>query len=179
MTSQLDRETRFAELFRKHYHQLFGYVHTLVRNSVDAEDVVQQTSLILWRKFDEYQPGSNFCTWACTAARFEAMKFLRSNRRYREHFSEAFQVKLAETMAGLRPEIVNARALALPDCVDRLPENQRELVLQCFDGSKSVATIAEETGRTTHSIYSSLRNIRNKLLDCIDRSVSQARGTDQ
>ena len=107
--SQSDREMRFVQVFQEHYHQLFAYVHTLVRNSADAEDVVQQTSLILWKKFDEYQPESNFFAWACVAARFEAMKFLRRDRRYRAHFSEAFQLKLAETMAGIRPEVVTAR----------------------------------------------------------------------
>ena len=124
--SQSDREMRFIKVFQEHYHQLFGYVHTLVRNSTDAEDVVQQTSLILWKKFDEYQPNSNFFTWACVAARFEAMKFLRRDRRYRAHFSEAFQLKLAETMAGIHREVVTARDLALHDCVQRLPDNQRE-----------------------------------------------------
>jgi RNA polymerase sigma-70 factor (ECF subfamily) len=141
--------------------------------------VVQKASLILWKKFDEYRPNSNFFTWACVAARFEAMKFLRGNRRYREHFSEAFQLRLAETMAEFRPEIITARAIALPDCVQRLPENQRELISQYFGGLKSIAAIAQETGRTTHGIYSSLKNIRSKLLNCIDRSVSQAKATDK
>lgn len=159
------------ETFQRHYRQLFGYVYTLVRNYTDAEDVLQQTSIVLWRKFDEYQPNTNFFSWACSTARFEAMKFLRHDRRYRAHFSEAFQLRLAAAMANLQPEIVTARALALEDCVQELPENQRGLLLQCFGGMKSVAAVAQETGRSTHSIYSSLRNIRGKLLDCIDRSV--------
>ena len=174
--SQSDRERRFMEVFQEHYRPLFGYVYTLVRNYTDAEDVVQQTSLILWKKFDEYQPNTNFFTWACGTARFEALKFLRNERRYRAYFSEAFQLKLATTMMGLRPEVVTARALALEDCVQRLPEKQRELIWQCFGGPKSVAMIAQETGRSTHSIYSSLRNIRSKLLDCVDRFVSKGAG---
>jgi RNA polymerase sigma-70 factor, ECF subfamily len=167
-----DREMRFVEVFQEHYRQLFGYVYTLVRNYTDAEDVVQQTSLVLWKKFDEYQPNRNFFTWACGAARREALMFLRHRRRYRTHFSEAFQLKLAATMAGIRPQVLNARAQALDDCVRSLPENQRELMLQCFGGIKSVAIVAQENGRSTHSIYSSLRNIRKKLIECIDRSVS-------
>jgi len=167
------------ELFREHYSQLFGYVLTIVRNSADAEDVVQQASLILWKKFDEYRPNTNFFGWACVTARFEAMKYLRRERRYRAHFSEAFQLKLAETMAGIRPEVVTSRDLALHDCVQRLPDKQRELILRCFSDSKNVAIVARETGRTTHSIYSSLRNIRSKLLDCVDQSVAQAQRAEK
>jgi RNA polymerase sigma-70 factor (ECF subfamily) len=162
------------EVFQEHYRQIFGYVYALLRNYTDAEDVVQQTSLALWKKFDEYQPGSNFFAWACNVARREALMFLRHQRRYRAHFSEAFQLRLAAAMAGVRPQVVNGRAQALEDCVQALPQNQRDLLLQCFGGTKSVATVAEEAGRTTFSIYSSLRNIRNKLLDCVNRSVSES-----
>jgi RNA polymerase sigma-70 factor, ECF subfamily len=170
--TQLDRELRFMEVFQEHYRQLFGYVYALVRNYTDAEDVVQQTSLALWKKFDEYQPGTNFFAWACSAARRETLMFLRGQRRYRAHFSEAFQLRLATAMAGVHPQTINSRAEALADCVQGLPENQRELLLQCFGGTKSVAIVAQETGRTTYSIYSSLRHIRNKLLDCVNRSAS-------
>ena len=55
-----DREIAFAELFRDCYRQLFVYVHALVRNYTDAEDVVQQASLVLWRKFDEYRARHEF-----------------------------------------------------------------------------------------------------------------------
>lgn len=174
--SQSDREIRFMKLFEEHYRQLFGYVYMLVRNYTDAEDVVQQTSIILWKKFDTYRPDSSFFTWACGAARFEALKYLRRQRRYRAHFSKAFQLRLAATMAGVRPDVVSDRALALEDCVKKLPESQQELIWQCFGGLKSVAEIAQETGRTTHSIYSSLRNIRNKLFECVDQSVSRGDG---
>jgi RNA polymerase sigma-70 factor (ECF subfamily) len=169
--TQSNQELCFAELFQEHYRQLFGYVYAIIRNYTDAEDVVQQTSLILWKKFDSYQPNTNFFAWACGTARFEALKFLRGQRRYRAHFSEAFQLKLATAMTGIRPEVISIRAEALEDCVQHLPENQKTLLHQCLGGTKSVAVVAQETGRSTHSIYSSLRNIRHKLLDCVDQSV--------
>jgi len=166
-----DREIAFAEMFRNCYRQVFAYVHVLVRNYTDAEDVVQQTSLVLWRKFDEYEPGTSFVAWACSVARFEALNFLKRRRRRQSHFSELFQLRLAATLAEIPPDEVNARAAALADCVKKLPEGQRELLRRCFGGRQSVAEIAREIGRTTHSIYSSLRNIRGKLLACVDQSV--------
>ena len=171
-----DRETCFTSLLREHYRRLFAYVYAIVRSYPDVEDVLQQVSLVLWKKFDAYQSGTDFFTWACSVARLEALRFLRQQRRYRAHFSEAFQLRLAATMAGITTEAVNARVGALEDCVENLPEPQRDLLQQCFGGTKTVATVARETGRTTHSIYSSLRNIRNKLLECVDQSVSEVDG---
>jgi RNA polymerase sigma-70 factor, ECF subfamily len=76
-----DRETRFSELFREHFRQIFGYIYTLLRNCTEAEDVAQLTSLALWKKFDEYRLGTSFIAWACRVARFEALAFLRQQRR--------------------------------------------------------------------------------------------------
>jgi RNA polymerase sigma-70 factor (ECF subfamily) len=167
------RESRFADLLREHYRQLFAYAYTIVRSYPDAEDVVQQASLVLWAKFDDYRPGTNFFTWASSVARLEALSHLRRQRRYRAHFSEAFQLRLASAMSGVPTETTNGRISALEDCVQKLPENQQDLLRQCFGGAKTVAAVAQEAGRTTHSIYSSLRNIRSKLLDCVDQSVSE------
>ena len=127
-----DRETEFARLFRDCYRQLLAYVHMLVRNYTDAEDVVQQTSLVLWRKFGEYEPGTSFAAWACGVARFEALNFLKQRRRYHARFSEAFQLKLAEAMAGVAAAEVNQRADALEDCVEKLPESQRRPAAAVF-----------------------------------------------
>jgi RNA polymerase sigma-70 factor (ECF subfamily) len=171
--SQVDRESEFAALFRASYRQLLAYVHVLVSNYTDAEDVVQQTGLVLWSKFSDYEPGSNFLAWACGAARFEALNFLKQKRRRNARFSEAFQLKLAEAIAGVSPRIVDRRLGALEDCVEQLPDSQRELLRMCFGSSAGVADVAQQLGRTTHSIYSSLRNIRHKLFDCVERSTAE------
>ena len=166
-----DQEAFFSSLLRQHYRRLFAYVYAIVRSYPDAEDVVQQASMVLWKKFGDYQPDTDFFPWACSVARLEAMHLLRRQRRYRAHFSEAFQQRLAAAMAFIPAETVNARVIALEDCVKNLPENQRGLLKECFSEAKTVATVAQEAGRTPHSVYSSLRNIRNKLLECVDQSV--------
>jgi RNA polymerase sigma-70 factor (ECF subfamily) len=171
--SQAERESEFAALFRASYRQLLAYVHVLVSNYTDAEDVVQQTSLVLWSKFSQYEPGSNFLAWASGVARFEALNFLKQKRRRNARFSEAFQLKLAEAIAGIAPQVVDRRLGALEDCVEQLPDNQRELLRMCFGDAANVADVARQLGRTTHSIYSSLRNIRHKLFDCVDRATAE------
>ncbi len=169
--SNQDRENRFAEQLRRHHRRLFGYIYTLLRNFDDAEDVFQQTSLTLWEKFDEYQPGTSFAAWACTIARFKSLNFLTQHHRYQAHFSEAFQLRLAIIQAAIPEEEFDLRAATLEDCVEKLPPNQQKLVRSCFGGMQTVGDLARELGRTTHSLYSSLRNIRKKLLDCVDQAV--------
>jgi RNA polymerase sigma-70 factor, ECF subfamily len=171
MSSTADRDRRFTEQLQRHHRRLYGYVFTLLRNHQDAQDVFQQTSLILWEKFDEFQPDTNFLTWACTVARFKALDFQKQQRRYRVHFSEAFQLRLADLHTSIPSDELEARSVALEGCVDKLPPSQRDMLRQCFAEDRSVAEVAKELGRTTHSVYSSLRNIREKLLDCVNDAV--------
>ena len=170
-----DRDCRFTEQLQRHHRRLYGYIFTLLRNHQDAQDVFQQTSLVLWEKFDEFQPETNFVTWACTVARFKALDFQRRQRRYRAHFSQTFQLRLAEVHEHIPSEEFENRSAALDECVERLPPGQRACLRDCFGENRSVATAAKQLGRTTHSVYSSLRNIREKLLDCVDAAVTGER----
>ena len=47
----------FMRLFGAHRRRLYQFILSLVPNVQDAEDVLQETNIILWRKFGGYQPG--------------------------------------------------------------------------------------------------------------------------
>src|SRR5262245_53269658 len=79
----------FAELLRDTRSRVFGYLLTLVRNLSDAEDLYQQTALVLWEKFEKFEHGTDFGTWATSVAHFVAVNFLRRQSRRKALFSEA------------------------------------------------------------------------------------------
>jgi len=49
---------------------LYGFILSLVANRSDAEDVLQETNLILCQKSKEYNPQGNFRSWAFNIARY-------------------------------------------------------------------------------------------------------------
>ena len=63
----------FAELFVTHQSRVYGFIATMLPNRSEAEEVFQQTSLILWKKWHEYDPQRNFLNWACGVARLAAL----------------------------------------------------------------------------------------------------------
>ncbi len=77
---------RFVELLTQYRGPLFGYIYALVRRLDDAEDLYQDTAMVMWSKFQEYEPGTNFMGWACTVARFRVANFLKGERRRRRYF---------------------------------------------------------------------------------------------
>src|SRR5262249_39480637 len=76
-----DIKAEFAELLRRHQSQLFAYIYSLVHNFDDADDLYQQTSVVLWDKFEQFDRSKRFVPWACGVARYEVLNYLRARSR--------------------------------------------------------------------------------------------------
>ena len=63
----------FLRLFLQVERELLRYVMALVPNVSDARDVVQETAIALWQKFDQYDPERPFVAWASRFAMNEAV----------------------------------------------------------------------------------------------------------
>jgi RNA polymerase sigma-70 factor, ECF subfamily len=163
----------FSELLRDGRSRVFGYLLALVQNLADAEDLYQQTALLLWEKFDQYQPGTDFGSWASTVAHYSALNFLRRQSRRRVLFSEAALMRLSEAQADLKTSDCTARSDALVQCLDALPASERRLVRLRYEGERSVQDIADGEQRTVGAIYTALSRIRKTLLACVERRVGK------
>src|SRR6476620_893060 len=91
----------FAALLRENRSRVFGYLLALVQNLSDAEDLYQQTALVLWEKFAQYESGSDFGSWATSVAHYSAVNFLRRQSRRRTLFSDAVLARLVETQSTI------------------------------------------------------------------------------
>jgi RNA polymerase sigma-70 factor (ECF subfamily) len=163
----------FADLLRQSQSRLYGYVHSLVRDVNDADDLFQQTTLILWKKFAEFDRTSSFFAWACGIARFEVVNFLRARGRQRLYFSDELTLQLIEAQSEIDDDLIEERRQALSACVDALRERDRDLLLACYKGASTVPEVAQRCGRSPHSVYNSLRRIRRCLFECIGRRLAR------
>lgn len=168
-----DRRVEFADLLRRDQSRLFGYIHSLVRDLNDADDLFQQTTLILWKKFDEFDRRRSFFAWACGVARLEISNFLRNRGRQRLHFSDDLGLLLVEAQEELTDRESEDRRDALARCVERLRPSDRALLAECYGEDEGVHGAAGRRGRSTHSVYNSLRRIRRTLFECIARTLAQ------
>ena len=74
-----DSDSEFLALLARHEQPLAACVHALVPNWQEAEEVLQETRVTLWRQFADFQPGSDFQAWARTIARYVSRSHLRRN----------------------------------------------------------------------------------------------------
>jgi RNA polymerase sigma-70 factor, ECF subfamily len=173
MDSATAGKAEFAELLRHNQTQLFGYIYSLVRNLDDADDLFQQTSLVLWDKYELFDPSRSFVGWACGVARFEVLNFLRARSRNRLYFSDALNLALIEAHESLEDELLDDRRDALAGCLKKLRERDQELLEACYGRSTGIQEVASAWGRSTQSIHNSLRRIRRVLFECVRRSLAQ------
>jgi RNA polymerase sigma-70 factor (ECF subfamily) len=163
---------QFAERFIRSQDRIYAYVVLQLPNRSDAEEVFQQTSLVLWRKWQQFDPGRDFTAWACGIAHHEVRNFLRKHRdRGRVFLGEEVLAEVAQTRLELS-EVLDARRQALASCLDRLEPGSRELLEQCYAGKDSIKTIAARQGQRPNALYMVLKRLRRALFDCINRTLT-------
>jgi len=75
--------TLFIRLFMSHERQLRFFLYQLLPTRDDVDEVMQNTSLVLWRKFGELDDENNFINWAYVVARYEVLMYRRKKARDR------------------------------------------------------------------------------------------------
>ena len=162
-------QQRFLSLFLRSEREIFRYVAALVPNVADAEDIVQQTAVALWEKFDAYDPAQPFTPWACRFALHKARQWMERHQRWKALLDGGLAEELMQRREELRPEI-EAKLGRLEGCLERLPEDQRSLVEGYYYRRTGIAALAGESGRTEAATYKALQRIRQALQACIERT---------
>lgn len=145
---------------------LWAYVFSLLPDHGAAQDVLQETNLTLWRKAEDFQPGTSFLSWACQVAYFHVLSHRRRLRRDRLVFSEEVVAYLAERQAE-RADKLGDRLAALRGCLEKLPQPSRRLLEERYATGGSVKNLAEAGRRSVAAVSQELYRIREKLLNCI------------
>jgi RNA polymerase sigma-70 factor (ECF subfamily) len=166
----------FVRLLFQHQNTLLRHILPLVGNLDDAHDVLQQTALALWQKFDQYDPGRPFLPWAKRFAHHEVLMYHRKQRRY-TFLSEELIESLIERQAEQEPYTQQLQN-ALQDCIRKLPEADRRLLDQRYgEPGTTIQRLAAETGQTANVLYKAMARIRRQLLHCVSQTVPLTNGT--
>ncbi len=165
-------QQRFLSLFLRSEREVFRYVAVLVPNVTDAEDIVQQTALALWEKFDAYDPGQPFTPWACRFALNKARQWIERRQRWQALLDHGLAEELAQRRQELLPEF-ELRLKHLEGCLGQLPEAQRSLVEGYYYERASIETLAQRSGRSEAATYKMLQRIRHALQVCVEGQARQ------
>lgn len=168
----LDPHEAFLRLWTHHEPELRAFVRACVPCAAEVDEVMQEVSLVAWRKFPMLADPAQFPRWACLIARYEILMARRRHARDRLVLDEDIVAKLAEEGAEEMP-LRQRQLAALDHCIAKLPHERRELALAAYAPGVSKRELAAQTGRTEGSLYQLLARIRQELLACVERTLAQ------
>jgi RNA polymerase sigma-70 factor (ECF subfamily) len=161
----------FLRLFMEHEESLRLFVRSLLFTHDEEREVMQEVAVVLWRKFDAGMDSQAFCRWAFGVARMEALAFRRDRARDRHTFGgEVFE--LLGQMVSEQSDTLEAERRALGTCLQKLSEDQRQLVQAAYAPGVKIEKIAAQLGRTAMALYKTLHRIRLILMDCTRRVLA-------
>lgn len=159
----------FINLLTTHYCKLHAFVMCLVPTKTDADDVMQETVLVMWSKFDKFQQGSNFLAWAKTIARYKILDSRKKNKltcllddetlslihKDRERYNDNMDVKLD----------------ALRKCINKLPQAEKSILKLKYHKNMKTQQVARKIGIPLHTVYRRISKMYSVLLGCVQRMI--------
>ncbi len=165
-----EHHNRFLRSFTAHEPAVRAYIRRMVPTRADADDVMQEVSVVLWQKFGDFREGADFRPWAFGVARFEVLAWFRDKGRDRLVLDEEVVGKLADETVRDEAQLEQQRE-ALEVCMKKVAPEQRNLLMQAYQPESQIQEVARGSGRTVTGFYQWLHRMRRTLLDCIRREI--------
>lgn len=165
---------RFLGQFTAHESAIRAYVRRLVPRREDANDVMQEIALVLWKKFDQLKADEDFRRWAFGVARYEVLAWRRDIARDRERLilSNETIEQMAKEGEQQADQFDLEREAILQHCLGKLKGEQRSAVEAMYQPESSAAQLAETFGRTVTGFYQWIYRIRQTLSRCAQRQAN-------
>lgn len=141
-----------------------------------VEDLMQEVAITLWKKFDQYRPGTSFVAWALRVSQFEILHKRRSHSRSRMVLTPDLAEKAARYYEQQDFRLLESRKQALDQCLKKLRAPHRELLAARYREGRSNTEISRDLGRNPSQIRTQLARIRASLRKCIRALLTQQGG---
>lgn len=174
MNSDEKARQGIAAKLMQHRRALHSYIFICVRDSHQAEDLLQEVAQIALESIGELRDPDRFSNWLFGIARRRVLQHVRRTARER-----VLPADIIETMATEAQDLNSRhfvdREAALRECLEKLPDHSRNIIMQRYDGSvERVDDLAKRLGRTIQATYGVLKRIRRKLAGCVEGKLSEA-----
>ena len=166
-------KVKFEQLLKSVQSKLFGYILAVIPNRHDAEDILQQTNVILCKKQEEYDSNkAEFHTWAYNIARYQIMAHRTKHARSKICFSNELTEALA--FESIDYETPHIKQKALNKCYKKLPDHMQKIAELRFKRDLSMKEISLCVKRPLGSISATLCRIRSNIMGCIKDAYIEA-----
>lgn len=172
--SEDNKYDEFVRLYSHHEPHIRAYLRSLLPSWQDVDEVTQEVSVVIWKKFDHFDTSTDFMRWVCVIARFEVLRHRRKHARTPVVFSDELFAIMAEE-GDQEIEKRQEEFKALKKCLSTLPKAQRSFIILVYDEKRKIVDIAEQMNSDVKNLYMQLSRIRKALFKCIRARLLEAK----
>lgn len=162
----------FLKLYQSNEKHIFRFILSLLPNYSAAEDVMQDTMLVMWKKFDQYKPDTNFAAWGMQIGRYAVMQFQRKVRSGIVRFDSKALENIIKNK-NILADKEDSYSEALEDCIKQLKKTSKRIISLRYVDNMKIIDIASLIGKTLNSTYQSVSRIHHSLLHCVEQKLEQ------
>ncbi|MBE2284861.1 MAG: sigma-70 family RNA polymerase sigma factor [Prosthecobacter sp.] len=157
-------------LLTRHQEALFRYIFSLVPVEADARDILQETSVALFRKFDQYDTTRPFLPWAYRFAYLQVQKHREKSARSPLLFSEDVIDLIAHERTHIEPQL-DERLRLLDGCLAKLTPKDKELVTSRYALRQNAEEMMQRFDMSRRTLFRNLEMLRQRLHECVTRQL--------
>ncbi len=171
-----DRTEAFLLLLNEHERRLALYVTGLVACPTDAQDILQDGKILMWRNFGKFELGTNFPAWARKILFHRILAYRRQVKKKPVALLGEATLELLhdESESAIRERRWERREEALEGCLQKLKADHREVVQLRYRDEASIEKIARSVERTEGAVYRLLSRLRQSLYECVEQELKSA-----
>lgn len=159
----------FRSVYRRYARPVYWIAHGLLSDTADAEDVMQETFVVAWRKLPALELQSDsLLPWLATICRFQASNRIRTRRRDRAHTAEMIDDTVADTVDVEDQVIGDELARLIAAEVETLSPVDREIFRLCAVEGYAYQAAADSLDVSHAVVRNRLSRIRTRLRSSID-----------
>lgn len=171
VTSVSDEE--FILLFTKSQFALHSFIVGVTRSMTEADDILQEVNLALWKKRLSFDGRLHFLRWAIGFAKNEIYNYRKRSAKSRLLFSNDVLNSLAEEWP-CDLTYHEQRITLLAECVKKLSHEEKRYVADFYRNKTSVQELSELNHTPASTIYKILNRARLSLRKCVQFNIAQA-----
>ncbi|QDT66467.1 sigma-70 family RNA polymerase sigma factor [Calycomorphotria hydatis] len=167
------RRGEFLRLFQDARDSIHRVAYSVTGSYSDADDVVQESALVMWEKFHQFETGTNFHGWARVIVSRLAISNVKKRRIAGKLVLSDEALKRVSQVCRGADELLELRREKMSECFADLAEKDRSLIRECYGSNETIKSVAKRRNWNIQSIYTRLKRIKHSMQKCVDRRMGR------
>ncbi|ACU03094.1 MULTISPECIES: RNA polymerase sigma factor [Pedobacter] len=157
------RDEAFNLLLNKYQQKIYWHIRRLVIDHDDADDLVQDTFIKVWKNLEKFRSDSQLYTWIYRIATNESITFLNKKKQRNNTPLDEVSAELSETLIASSHFNGDKVQLKLQQALLTLPEKQRLIFNMKYFDELKYEEISEITGTSVGALKASFHIAVKKI----------------